>query len=164
MALRLINTISEISRIQSAEINKGVISNQVVKLQRTFDQITDWKKQISLKFFYRQAEIVLDGERWNIYGRFLWWLCGVYFTNKKRGEIILTHLQTVIDWLRKEDVFTLHRDFWTIESETSELMAKMRVAFVCGNVDEARRIALHIKQNSSELLESMSEKEFLQTK
>lgn len=164
MGLRLINTIHTISRVESAEINKDVISNQVVRLQRTFDQITDWKKTISLKFFYRQADVVMNGERWNIYGRFLWYLCGVYFTKKSRGELIITHLLTVIDWLRNEDTFRLHRDFWSIEAETSELMAKMRVAFVCGNVDEARRIALKIKQNSGELLESMSEQEFLGTK
>lgn len=160
MSQIVIERIGNLARAESADINRSVLKGIVPAAQRTFAVITPQRQQaFSKMFFSRQHTPDADmPERWNIYGRFLWFLAGIYFANQRRGEMLIDHFMSVVEWLRQarkqECGIIICRDFWQIDEDTSCLRAARHSAKAAGNERRVLELTGQIAANEREILES----------
>lgn len=159
MSQLVIDKISSLAREESCEINKTVLTRIVPQAQRTFAIITPQRQQaFSKMFFSRQQKADSDmPERWSIVGRFVWYLAGIYFTNRTRGEILIDHLTSVIAWLREtsdtERIVIVRRDFWQIDEDSSCLRAARHSAKARGDEKRVLELTGQIAANEREIVE-----------
>lgn len=157
MSLQEIDRVGYLAREESAQVNTKVLEKIVPRARRTFTVITPQRQiAFSKMFFSRQQQTGIDApERWNIYGKYIWYLCGIYFTSRKQGELLIEHLQSVIDWLRTrdDDRIIVTRDFWEIEEDTACLQAARHSAKAAGNESKVSELTIAIIRNEREILE-----------
>jgi hypothetical protein len=159
MSQQVIERIGSLGREESLDVNRVVLKGIVPAAQRTFAVITPNRRiGFSKMFFSRQQTLDADApERWSILGRFTWWLCGVYFTNRGRGEMLITHLTSVIGWLREsseqERVVIVRRDFWQIDEDTACLRAARHSAKASGDERRVLELTSQIAANERDILE-----------
>lgn len=159
MSQQVIDRITTIAREESADVNASVLKKIVPQARRTFAIITPMRQiGFSKMFFSRQMTAGEETpERWNIYGRFLWFLAGVYFTNRKRGELMIDHLMTFVGWLRQasedEKPIIVRRDFWQIDEDTACLRAARYSAKAAGDERRVLDLSQQIAANEREVLE-----------
>lgn len=160
MALEQIEKIKHVTRVVSAEINEEVIEDAIPNLQTTFAEISPRKP--SKMQFYRQTVVNTDTEgvaRWNILGKFWWYLSGVYATSPKRGELIVNSTAQHVHWLRrqflKNNLFRAIRIFYRVDKETTLLLAEAREAYVEHDYRRARIALVKIQENVREMQEIM---------
>ena len=161
MGQKQIDEINRTARVASAQLNRRVISNQIPRLQKTFARILPAARAKGEKFFYRQMEESGELERWNITGRNDFWKSLVYFTNPKRGEILLDHDERFNRWLRSQITAeaaprVFKRDFLSVESEASILSVQARHAALRGNKPEALALLDRLRDATNEMIEILS--------
>lgn len=159
MSQPVIDMIGVHAREESAGVNKTVLSGIVPAARRTFAVITPTRTvAFSKMFFSRQVTPGAEApERWNIVGRFLWFLAGVYFTNRARGEMLIAYVVGFIAWLREtadeERPVIVRRDFWQIDEDTACLRAARYSAKAAGDERRVLDLSQKISANEREVLE-----------
>lgn len=160
MGLKTINIITENARVKSAETNKLAVAGIVPPLQKTFAEITYYIPTPT--FFSRQCTVADEPERWNILGRFEWYLSGIYFTNQRRGEIMLAKLENFIAWLRaaarlERNKFKPSRTFWEISREIELIRIERQECYLKGDYAGAEKLALRVIACERELALELAE-------
>jgi hypothetical protein len=159
MSQHVIERVTSLARIESADVNRVVLTGIVPAATRTFAVITPHRrKALSKMFFTRQQRSDSDvPERWNIYGRWIWFFAAVYLTSPRRGEILLDHFESVTEWLREtaetERPIIIRRGFWTVDEDTACLRAARTSAKALGDEKRVLELTRSIQANEREIAE-----------
>lgn len=158
MSLEVIEKIETISRRDSARVNRVVIENSIPNFRKTFSFITS--RTPSGKFFERQQVVYADSEgisRWNVLGKFDWYLSGVYFTNQRKGELIIAHAENLFAWLRaacrQDNPLKKIRQYWRVDDAMTIHLSKARTAYMTHDYETCAAMILEIQTNAREMLE-----------
>lgn len=154
MSQPVIRIIQHFSLVESAAANKLAVLKRIPHLQRVFGEIMNWERAVSEMFFRRQMEVysIEDLERWNVVGKAVFFVCGVFFTSNWAGEILMKFFESVFQWLRSQRELKIQRDIFLINEEIKGIIASRDTAFFKGDWSEAQRLTVEIQIKEEEML------------
>ncbi len=132
-------------RRRSMQINEKIFKGDIIpRLQKNMYPVVG--RTLSKTYFYRQEGEGSEYERINVVSKVFYLIAAIYFTDRKRGEILIQFVESFFAWLRaaSSDKTAEAADFWDITEEQTGLMAKRQKAFATGDKQTARELSQSI--------------------
>ena len=132
---------------RTVAVNKDAFRLNVAKPQKILAQICG--RVLNQKWFSRQQNWEDDFPRRNVLARFLDITAAVYFAAPKRGERFIQFVESFFAYLRatrSKEFAQPKGDFFEIDEQHEQLLAKRRTAVARGNKQLARELSPQIFQ------------------